>query len=510
MALATVCSPLLAEPVTLTSLDGTLSISGELLSAENDIYVIDTTLGSWSIAFEGVICEGEACPVIDLGTNIFIAGSSTIGTGLMPLLLAGFADSKGAGTEQLESDAEDTIITSLIEEDGYGELIADVSITSTNSSAAFLALLDPLVQIGMSTRRVEPAEARRINRAGGGDIISQEQEHVVAVDSVVVIVNQDNPINEISLADLSQIYSGRLTNWSSLGGANAPIIVYGRESQTSISALFEGTIFASTGGRRGAGIEVVASDEAMANLVNQDANAIGFVGYAFQRGAKPLDIVGECGLSASPEPFTSKAEEYPLDRRLYLYNRADNIEESSQELLDFATSVAADGVISKAGFISLSVSQDTRQFQGNRAIDLIQNTIIPAEIDLMREMVVEILQYDRLSTTFRFAAGSSSLETKAIIDLERLIEYLNQLSGDVEIAFIGFSDSDGSFVANRALSVNRARQVAAEVAAYTAGRISDSVTFTANGFGELSPVACDDSLEGKRTNRRVEVWIRRQ
>ncbi len=509
-ALTTSAAPLMAQEITLTALDESISMSGQLVSYEDGFFTIATTLGNWRIEAKGILCEGEGCPVEELGAEIMLAGSSTIGNGLMPLLLTGFADTQNAQVEFINTDTAGVSIAELVGNQGFGDPLANFTVSSTNSSAAFAALLDPDVQIGMSSRRILPAEARRISRAGGGNMIDPTQEHVIAVDSVVIIVNRANAIQAISLADLDRIFSGQVTNWSQLGGANAPIVAYGRESGSGLGTAFDQAVFAASGRRLSNGVVEMGSDQEMSGAVNGDLNGIGFVSFAFLGGAKPLDILGDCGIVTSPDAFTSKAEEYPLQRRLYLYNRLDNLNDVSQEFINFTQSTDADGVIAKSGFISLSVARDPREYQGGRVFDLIRDVVDPAEVNLMREMVVEALQYDRLSTTFRFASGSSSLEAKAIADLERLMAFINETQGEVEISFVGFSDSDGSFEANRALSVGRAQQVAVSVAAFAEGRITNpnGVTFTSQGYGELAPVACNTSLNGKRTNRRVEVWVR--
>jgi phosphate transport system substrate-binding protein len=497
-----------AKQVTLTGNEGVNKIAGELVEFDGSSFIIDTIMGRLSIAASGVTCEGAGCPVIE-DPDIMMVGSDTIGAGVMPLLLAGFADLKQAAVE-VDRERKEVFAASLIDNGGFGDRIAKFAIKSSTSREAFRALQETATQIGMASRRIEPAEARAIARAGGGNMIDPAQEHVIAVDAIVPIVNPKNPISEVSLDDLDRIYSGQITNWSDLGGKDAPINVYGRAEGSGTGEIFAERIFAASGRRMAAGVTRVASNADMTRAVNSDENAIGFVGYAFQHGSKPLNLSSECGITAQADPFTVKAEEYPLQRRLYFYNRADNLTDGTREFLDFATSAKTDDVIEKSGFVSLAVDRDPRKFQGERTFDLIRNTVNPEEIPLMREMVVEILNYDRLSTTFRFASGSSTLESKALGDLDRLIDYVNQLPGDVEISFVGFSDSDGSFEDNQALSVGRAQRVADAVTAYAAGRVSDRVKFTAKGFGELSPAACNTSLLGKQTNRRVEVWIRRQ
>ncbi len=498
-----------AAPVTLTVDDGSVTITGDLVSFEGGFFVINTALGDMRIAASRVQCEGVGCPVIEEDTNdVVIAGSEAIGSGMMPLLLTGYGDFKEAVAE-VETTDDGLIVADIVGDQGFGDSIAQFVVNPSSSTNAFVALANDEAEIGMSSRQPTAGETAQVRNTGGGNLLDATQERIIAVDSLVVIVNQANPIRQLTLQQLGQIYNGQLTNWAALGGLDAPIVAFGREAGSGTGELFESVVFSYSGGNRAATIRSVDTNEEMANAVNADPNAIGFVGYAFQRGAKPVNIVDQCGIGVTPDAFSAKAEEYPLQRRLYLYNTSDNLSEEAQDFLTFAASTRADGVIAKAGFIDLGVARDRREGQGGRVYDTILATSDPGEIPLMREMVVEMLQYDRLSTTFRFASGSSQLEAKAYADLDRLIDYLNTIPDDVEISLVGFSDADGSFEANRSLSLGRAQQVAQAVADYALPRLVGNVIFTAKGFGELSPIACNDTLEGKTINRRVEVWIRR-
>ncbi len=504
--------PAIAEIVTLSSPDGALTVSGNLVAVEDGFYKIDTAIGPLSINVGDVICTGDACPVLKVENEITAVGSSSIGSRLMPLLLAGYAQASNAAVSFVPGSPAGTVVNDIVADAGNGDLMAKVTVQLADSSTAFQALLDPATQIGLSTRRVLPAEARRVTQARGGNLIDPSQEHVIAVDPVVIMVHPSNPVTSISLDQLDRIYSGQLTNWSELGGANAPIIVYGRESTSGIASTFFQTIFAKTGDRQANSVIPLESDQQMANTISTQPYAIGFAGVAFTGGTRPLNIIDECGFEVGPDSFTTKAEEYPIQRRLYLYNRSDNLNEATADFLAFTESSDADRVIAEGGFYNLAVERDTRLYQGERTFDVIEATTNPDERPVMAELVVDLLSYDRLTTTFRFTSGSSSLEPKAFTDLDRLIKFINEQDYAVELYFAGFSDADGSFEANRSLSQGRAQQVANAASDYMQGKITNpyGVTLASDGYGELLPVACNSTLEGKRTNRRVEVWIRRQ
>jgi len=502
----------MAEVVTLSASDGSVSIKGNMLGLDEGFFIIETALGTMRVDSAGVICEGEACPAPPADLDVHVAGSEAIGLKLMPALVAGFATGQGGMAETEagghDGDEEGATLITLMAEEGFGDLIGHFEVVPSDTDTGLFALLEGEAQVAMSSRRIRPAEARRFASIGGGNMISPEQERVIAVDSLVIIVNPQNEASSITMTDLDGIYSGRITNWSELGGRDVPIVAFGREGGSGSGSVFEARIFEKSGRRRAATVQETNSNEEMITAVNADVGGIGFVGFAFQEGTKHLAIGSECGIVSHPDAFTAKAEEYPLERRLYLYNRADTTSEVSQEFLNFAISPDADDVISKAGFIGLGVLRANQANMNGRLGDMIANTVVPAELPLMRELAVDMLQFDRLSTTFRFASGSSQIEAKSLVDLDRLVSYLGEFDEEIEIALVGFSDSDGSFAANQSLSASRAQLVADAIQTIAGDKINSNVLITSRGYGELAPSACNTSLDGKRINRRVEVWIR--
>ncbi len=508
-AVSMIASPMaFAQTVVLKANDGSVDVSGELISFEDGFYTIRTQLGQMRMSAARVSCEGSACPQIDTASADFrIAGSDTVGDELMPLLLEGFAASLDAETSIQTSNDPTVKTATLVSDQGFGDELATIVVSSTGSSDAFSALLAQEAEIGMAARRIRPDEARALRDAGAGNMVSIDQEHVVAVDSLLVLVNPNNPVDTLSIDQISQIYAGQITNWSQVGGADLPIKVYTREvdsatAQTFLNRTLDPRNLTVTG------LATVVSDNVeMSRAVVDDPAGIGFAAVAFQRGAKSLNIITECDIRTRPDAFSAKTEEYPFQRRLYVYNRLDNLSEDAAALLEFMTSSAADGVVEKAGFINLSVVRQPQDNVGGRMRGLIRTTTDAYEVSLMRQLLVELLDWDRLSTTFRFRAGSTKLDNKALVDLERLLEYLEAQSDDFEIAIVAFTDNVGPFEANLTLSEQRADEVADALKEAAGGRL-DNVDITTLGFGPLSPAACNDTEDGRALNRRVEVWIR--
>lgn len=143
---------------------------------------------------------------------------------------------------------------------------------------------------------------------------------------------------------------------------------------------------------------------------------------------------------------------------------------------------------------------------GSRARQLLETTADAYERAVMRDMLNRMVDFDRLSTTFRFRTGSSKLDERGLIDMARLSDYLESVPQGSKVMFVGFTDDVGSFDANRDLSLSRARQVMEELRFYAGDRLS-GIALEAAGYGEVAPSGCNSSDRGRGINRRVEVWI---
>jgi phosphate transport system substrate-binding protein len=396
-------------------------------------------------------------------------------------------------------------VVELIGDGGFGSLIGTYLIESTTSDDAFDALLEKRTSVGLSARRIRPTEARALRAADAGNMVDVRQERIVAIDPLTVIVHPSNPIAIIRETDLAAIFSGQISNWNEIGGPDAPISVFSRAAGSATRDIFDERMMANA--TLSPSATSVEDNNQMAAAVNADPGAVGFVGFAFQRGAKPLSLALRCGILATPSAFASKTEEYPLDRRLYMYARADGLTPDAERFLDFATSSDADGAIAKAGFVDLGITRLEGPLPDDKTQSLRDGAIDQYERGFIETMVTERAKWDRLSSTFRFASGSSRLDPRGVADLARLGDYLADQPENTEIAIVGFTDNDGAFQGNMSLGLKRARQIAAELDGIAGPRLT-GIKFQALGYGELAPAACNDTKDGKRINRRVEIWIR--
>ena len=513
--------------VTLTSFDGNLKFVGDLVEVTNGKYVIKTNLGELRVSASTVKCEGPACPTIgseiievdsaDANTStarddtpieisFTISGPDLIGSKMMPLLISGYAASKGAVVEVTDSADQDGKVASLISDGGNGDRMGAYLIASASSQRAIQDLGNGVAQIAMSARHALPAEVASFAVAGAGDLVSADQERLIALDNLVIVTHPDNALDQISMENLGAIYGGIITDWSQISSQSGPIKVISQDAGSDARAFFEDRVLEG-GSASGSNQAVAESAADVVEMIKQDPSAIGYVSYASLDGLKPISLVSACGIASSPDAFSAKTEEYTLGRRLYLYNRGDTLNADAKQILDFATSEEADALIAQAGLVNLDVARRVQSPSDARVAALQTATLPGAEARVADDMLDAISKYDRLSTTFRFGTGSARLDEKARGELPRLVQYLKDLPAGSDVVLVGFADSVGAFGRNQSLSVTRANQARSEVEAAARNGELNGLNIKVMGFGEIAPSSCNDTEDGRALNRRVEVWV---
>ncbi|MBB5033717.1 PstS family phosphate ABC transporter substrate-binding protein [Prosthecobacter vanneervenii] len=250
-------------------------------------------------------------------TTLRIRGSDTLGAKLVPQLAEAFKKQGGK---------------------------VSFDIAAEGSSTAFTNLASGTAEIGMSSRKVK-ADERTLCRSKGVSIVEFE----VAWDMISVVVNKNNPVSDLSKKQLLQIFAGDIKDWSEVGGTPGPISVYTRNTSSGTYKDFIG--LAMKGREYGKNSQKMAGNEQIAAEVGSNPNGIGYVGYAYS-GAKGLKVVSIAG--SLPNPAAVKS--YPLSRPTFLYTSGEPAG-TTKEFIDFCLSPAGDAIVSKAGFVPLSIAK---------------------------------------------------------------------------------------------------------------------------------------------------------
>ncbi|MEM7671378.1 MAG: phosphate ABC transporter substrate-binding/OmpA family protein, partial [Pseudomonadota bacterium] len=351
-------------------------------------------------------------------------------------------------------------------------------------------------------------EAVRMRQAGLNDPRDTDNEHILALDGLIIVTHPSNPLNSIELDELPYVFSGDVTNWSELGGPNQDIVLHTREAASGTYDTFDSVVMSVAGEEMSPSAVNFTSNAELSDAVSRTPGAIGFTGAADVRAAKVLDLKQSCGIISQPSTFSMKTEEYPLSRRLFLYDSPDDAPAHSRQLLDYALADEAQGIIEEAGFVSLREERVTLASQGMRLVHAILGE---PEFSLndMREMLGQLQEAERLSITFRFNQGSTALDARSARDARRLATDLTTgAHANKEILLVGFTDSIGQADINRGLSLRRANEVLATLSAVIGPNALNLLPIRTLGFGEIAPVGCNTTFEGRQNNRRVEVWLR--
>lgn len=438
-------------------------------------------------------------------TTVGVYGSNTIGAELMPRLIEEYAFSRGeSATRESGEVAEETLWTVR---GADGRVAFRVDLRSHGSGTSARGLASGEAEIGMSSRPIKDSEVAALAEAGITGMRSPDQQHVVALDGLIVIVSPENPVGALSLETVARIFAGEITDWSEVGRAPGAIVVHARDDKSGTYDTFESLVLDAAGLALRADANRYESNAELSDAVANDPDAIGFTGFAYLRNARALDIGSSCGIVTAPSVFGVKTEEYPLARRLYLYTTGQAMTPEAGGLLAFALSDEAQDAVVEVGFIDQAIDALPFDAQGRRIATAQLQPSVDFDGRTMREALRDLMFATRLSTTFRFETGSSELDGKARTDIRRLARRLAQpdMAGR-EVMLIGFADSVGSFATNLRLAEGRARQVLDELR--SADPALEAMAMEAKGYGELMPIACNDTETGRAKNRRVEIWVR--
>ena len=204
----------------------------------------------------------------------------------------------------------------------------------TGSGSGITAVSEGRCDIGLSSRALKDEEKE-----------SGLVETVLAYDGIAIIVNNDNPVSDISLEDLAKVYTGEITNWSELGGNDAEIVLIGREAGSGTRDGFES--ITGTADKCQYRQELTSTGDVITN-VSQNPDAIGYASLASVKDSvKALSVDG---IEANED--TIKDGAYAIQRPFVLVTK-EGVELSStaQSFYDFATSSEANDIIKAAGCV---------------------------------------------------------------------------------------------------------------------------------------------------------------
>jgi phosphate transport system substrate-binding protein len=261
-----------------------------------------------------------------------------------------------APSTYIQNKGSDTIVNLALAwaERYQGEHVdVRISVTGGGSGTGIAALINGTVDIANASRQItdqEKAEAKK----NGYDAI----EYVVARDAIAVIVNPHNPVDHLTLQQISDIYSGKINNWTEVGGENRPIVRLSRESNSGTHVYFLATVIRLGDSNNKTLFSpdtlLLPSSEGIIAEVRDNPNAIGYDGLGYI-----TPEVKKLGVSKNPNgPFilpsieTVNNNQYPVSRDLYMYTN-QNPSPAAQAYLKWIVSDEAQVIVKDLGFVPI-------------------------------------------------------------------------------------------------------------------------------------------------------------
>jgi phosphate transport system substrate-binding protein len=256
----------------------------------------------------------------------------------------------------IENKGSDTLVNLALAWAEYYQTIhpeVRISVTGGGSGTGIAAMLNGTVDLANSSRHITQVEIETA-RARGIEPI----EHVISQDAIAVIVHHDNPISNLTLQQISDIYSGRYSNWMEIGGADRPIVRLSRETNSGTHVYFlevvmrlgdpdNRTLFSQD-------TLLLPSAEGIMAEVRHNPNAIGYDGLGYiTPDVKTIAVArDEQGPYVLPSADTVNDDSYPIARDLFMYTAGEPVG-AVADFLGFIFSEEAQQIGTELGFVPL-------------------------------------------------------------------------------------------------------------------------------------------------------------
>ena len=305
-----------AGSVLLLANDGSARIPGKLISVNDTEFVIESAHGVLTVRREFVTCEGNGCP--DSGPKldrIMVAVPDTYVARLVTTIVGDYVSSKDFNlTEQLMADSD---LPVLLIGDEEGLEVGRLSMAQMDNRTAMRVLFSGQVAFALTRERLTPKQVVAALGFSVQDISDVVTEEIIGLDAVDFVVSEGSSIDVMDLDAANAILAGQITNWSQLGGANAPVELHSLSQSAGLLEQLRVHGFSSAALVGDA--ELHDSVETMNEVVRARDNALGVAFRSQVQDVKSLSLSSACNVFVDSSEFAIQTEEYPLGVRLYRY-----------------------------------------------------------------------------------------------------------------------------------------------------------------------------------------------
>lgn len=217
----------------------------------------------------------------------------------------------------------------------------NISVRGGGSSVGIASIMAGTVDIGDASRHIKAKELAAARESG-----INPYENVVANDGIAIVVHKNNPIKNLTIQQIKDIYTGKISNWKEVGGPAMPIVVISRDVSSGTFEVFNSLVLG--GATQIDGALMLASNNAVVSTVETTPGAIGYAGLGYV--TKKINAVKVNNVMPSKSTIQDKS--YPIARTLHMYTNGAP-KGLVKQYIDFILSKEGQKLVEEQGFISV-------------------------------------------------------------------------------------------------------------------------------------------------------------
>lgn len=216
--------------------------------------------------------------------------------------------------------------------------LVSIQVTGGGSGTGISALINGTTDICNASRPMKPSEIKKLKERFG----TMGVEIPCAKDGLSIYVNESNPVKDLTIQQIRDIYTAKITNWKQVGGADARIVLYSRENNSGTYVYFKDNVL--KGADYAASCQNLPGTAAVVNAVAKDPNGVGYGGAAYGKGIREVKVNGY-----APTKENIASGKYPITRYLYMYLR-NKPTGSMKQYIDWILSPEGQAVVTQVGY----------------------------------------------------------------------------------------------------------------------------------------------------------------
>ncbi|SFR31589.1 ABC-type phosphate transport system, substrate-binding protein [Yoonia tamlensis] len=511
---------LFAEPVELRSIDGFISVDGEIVGYNGTMVSVETSVGRVSVPASEVVCYGTGCDEAiasnDFGltraafrdvvtqSEVAVVGGSddVIVSFLTPMFDKVYRIVVGAYVTTGQPEANLTI-------GAAGEITLDSSATGAVARLRIADFGEPSnAEVTVASLQGEAPQA--FATAADWARAPALPDQYLATRAFAVIAAPNVGIETISMADLAAIYAGDIKNWSELGGPDLAVLPLQLPTTSTVRTEFIKLVMDPAGKAIAGNVLTMSDGISIASSVNQFSGSLSVVELADAAENNILSVSGSCGAPVQLNTFNVISGDYPLVRPLMIRFDETPQTDLTFEVFDFAAGDIAQRLISAEGFDSLAAVGQSEDAKNRRLNQLLGATFENDERLAAAQMFQRLFEAQRLSPTM-FGGATSGPEAgwnRAMFKVLADVLATSDMAGR-EVIFAGFGAHEDGALAALSGSAAAAADMKEAFLQFAPNVVAtNGLVVSSHGFGGISPATCYEGQVAASGHNRVEVWVK--